>query len=169
MTANSVSSQLVVQLQPGDDPQVITVQIEQILAKHREAMKSIARVQEVRNTQQRIGGWTQSTFDQFILLLASTYPTHVDAIRMAAKLGGAIPRDRLLALFGRTADRQLNGITRPIKRTIEQMQKQGITPLELDDPFEPRYPDGSGKADRFVVPDRLIQLVLNSPSIHSEL
>lgn len=113
------------------------------------------------------GGWDAEALEDLLSRLAVEAPVQENAIRVAAGQGGFISREEVYALGNYPSDRQLKGLTRPIRRITQQLQDKDLVPEGAVDVLGTVYDEdsrGIGWAAGFRVPDEVLPLLTSKSS-----
>ena len=114
-----------------------------------------------RRSDEDITQWTAEALAALLSRLDHDSPVQAEAIRLAARSGGRVTREKVYELGGFPDERMLRGFTRPPARLTVALQAEGVVPEGVLPIFVARYPDGV-KASYFTVPPEI-------PAAYAEL
>jgi hypothetical protein len=101
--------------------------------------------------------WTPEAARELLSRLESGGYRQADVLRTAAGRGGTISRAAVCRIMHRKQTQRLNGITKPIRRIVDDLKRDGRVPQAARPPLTPGYV--GGKAVRFVLPSDLVSAI----------
>lgn len=99
-------------------------------------------------------GWTVSAARQLLSRLDAGDYYQGDVLREASALGGTISRKTVLRIMRRKQTQRLNGITKPVRRIVNDLTAEGYLSRTARQALTPKYVQGT--AERFDLPPDLV-------------
>lgn len=107
--------------------------------------------------------WTLDGYEAVIASLEEEGSKQAAIIAAAVANEGSISREKVYEICEFEPTRMLRGFTKPVARHTRMLQKAGIVPSGVQELLTPAY-DFGPTANRWVVPDEIVQLVQGSNS-----